>query len=149
MGVEIIDTDKRNVWQAVGRGIMCRCPNCGQGKLFRAYLKVNDTCPVCGEELFHHRADDLPPYISILIVGHILVGVMLDIEMRFNDVNPMYYVATLVPLAIVLPLALLPSIKGAVVAVQWANRMHGFDTTGRDPALPEEDPAAVLARRQG
>jgi uncharacterized protein (DUF983 family) len=149
MGVEIIDTEKRNLWQAVGRGIMCRCPNCGQGKLFRAYLKVNDTCPVCGEELFHHRADDLPPYISILIVGHVLIGVMLEMEMRFNDVNPMYYVATLVPLAIVLPLALLPSIKGAVVAVQWANRMHGFDTTVRDPALPEEDPALVLARRRG
>jgi len=148
MGVEIIDTEKRNLWQAIGRGAMCRCPKCGEGKLFRAYLKVNDTCPVCGEELFHHRADDLPPYISIVIVGHILIGAMLEMEMRFNDVNPMYYVATLVPLAIVLPLALLPSIKGAVVGLQWANRMHGFDPSVRDPALPEEDPAIVLARRQ-
>ncbi|MEO8884342.1 MAG: DUF983 domain-containing protein [Devosia sp.] len=148
MGVEIIDTEKRNLWQAIGRGAMCRCPNCGEGKLFRAYLKINDTCPVCGEELFHHRADDLPPYISIVIVGHILIGAMLEMEMRFNNVNPMYYVATLVPLAIVLPLALLPPIKGAVVGLQWANRMHGFDPSVRDPALPEEDPALVLARRQ-
>jgi uncharacterized protein (DUF983 family) len=148
MGVEIgVLEEKRNVWQAIGRGIMCRCPKCGKGKLFRAYLKVNDVCPVCGEELFHHRADDLPPYISILIVGHILVGVMLDLEMRNADINPMLYVATLVPLAIVLPLALLPSIKGAVVGLQWANRMHGFDPNGGDPALPEEDPALAIKGR--
>ena len=148
MGVEIVDPDKRDVWQAMARGAMCRCPKCGEGKLFRAYLKVNDTCPVCGEELFHHRADDLPPYISIVIVGHVLIGVMLEIEMRFQDVNPMWYLATLVPLAIVMPIAMLPSIKGAVVGLQWANRMHGFDSTVRDPALPEEDPAVLLARRQ-
>jgi len=59
----------------------------------------------------------------------------------------MWYLATLIPLAIVMPLAMLPSIKGAVVGLQWANRMHGFDTRVADPALPEEDPALVLARR--
>jgi uncharacterized protein (DUF983 family) len=147
MGVEIVDPDKRNVWQAMGRGIMCKCPKCGEGKLFRAYLKVNDTCPACGEELFHHRADDLPPYISILLVGHLLVGVMLDLEIRYPDINPMAYVATLIPAAIILPLAILPSVKGVVVGLQWANRMHGFDPTQPDPAMPEEDPALVLARR--
>ena len=142
MGVELgLERQPRDVWQAIGRGIMCRCPNCGRGKLFRAYLKVNDTCPACGEELFHHRADDLPPYISIVIVGHVLIGVMLHMEMTYQNVNPIYYLATLVPLAIVLPLALLPSIKGAVVGLQWANRMHGFDPAGHDPALPEADPA--------
>ena len=142
MGVELgLEREPRDLWRSVGRGLMCRCPNCGQGKLFRAYLKVNDACPVCGEELFHHRADDLPPYIAILIVGHVLVGIMLDLEMSHQSINPMFYLATLVPLAIVLPLALLPSIKGAVVGLQWANRMHGFDPVGPDPALPEADPA--------
>jgi uncharacterized protein (DUF983 family) len=136
------------LWQAIGRGLACRCPNCGKGKLFRAYLKVNETCPVCGEELFHHRADDLPPYLSIVIVGHVLIFAMLEIEMKFQDVNPLWYMATLVPLAVALPLLLLPSIKGAVVGLQWANRMHGFDPSQRDPALPEEDPAALLARKQ-
>jgi uncharacterized protein (DUF983 family) len=81
-------------------------------------------------------------------VGHILIGALLEIEMRFQDVNPIYYVATLLPLAIVLPLALLPSIKGAVVGLQWANRMHGFDPAGHDPALPEEDPVLTLTRKQ-
>jgi uncharacterized protein (DUF983 family) len=147
MGVDIINTEKRDLWRAMGRGALCRCPNCGKGKLFRAYLKVNDTCPVCGEELFHQRADDVPAYITIVIVGHILVFLMLDAEMSYHDVNPMIYVLTLVPLAIILPLILLPSVKGAVVGLQWANRMHGFDPHGADPALPEEDPALVLARK--
>jgi hypothetical protein len=40
---------------------------------------------------------------------------------------------------------MLPSIKGAVVGLQWANRMHGFDASVRDPALPEADPADTLA----
>jgi uncharacterized protein (DUF983 family) len=128
--------------------MMGRCPNCGQGKLFRGYLKVNDVCPVCGEELYHHRADDLPPYIAIVIVGHLLVGLMLELELRNAGVDPMWYIAILVPLAIILPLALLPPIKGAVVALQWANRMHGFDSRVRDPALPEEDPALGLARKR-
>lgn len=147
MGVELIEHDRRDIWQAMARGAMCRCPNCGQGKLFRAYLKVNDTCPACGEELFHHRADDVPAYISIVIVGHILVGLMLHIEMTYHDVDPMWYFATLVPLAIIMPLAMLPSIKGAVVGLQWANRMHGFDPDFLDPALPEPDPALVLDRK--
>jgi uncharacterized protein (DUF983 family) len=147
MGVELLDYDKRDLWQAMARGARCRCPKCGEGKLFRAYLKVNDTCPVCGEELFHHRADDVPAYIAIVIVGHIIVGLMLHIEMTYHDVNPMWYFAILVPLAVVMPLVMLPSIKGAVVGLQWANRMHGFDPNFHDPALPEEDPALVLERK--
>jgi uncharacterized protein (DUF983 family) len=150
MGLEIDDPDepeKRDLWQAIKRGALCRCPNCGHGKMFRAYLKVNDRCPVCGEELFHHRADDLPPYLSIVIFGHILIFALLDLEMTQATVNPLLSLAILVPMAIILPMAMLPSIKGAVVALQWANRMHGFGPDFRDPALPEEDPALVLARK--
>ena len=72
---------------------------------------------------------------------------LLDVEMTQATVDPILSLAILVPLAIILPLAFLPSIKGAVVGLQWANRMHGFDPRGRDPALPEEDPALVLARK--
>lgn len=122
---------------AILNGLSCRCPQCGQGKLFRAYLKVVDRCTSCREELFHHRADDMPPYISIVIVGHILVGALLHMEMTMV-VQPWVYLATLLPLAVILPLATLPSIKGAVVGLQWANRMHGFDTSQRDPALLDE-----------
>jgi len=122
---------KRDVGQAMWRGTLCKCPNCGQGHMFSAYLKVAETCDNCGEELYHHRADDFPPYIAIMIVGHLLVGIMLHMEMTWH-VHPMVYLYTMVPLAVILPLAILPSIKGAIVGLQWASRMHGFDPTHRD-----------------
>jgi uncharacterized protein (DUF983 family) len=139
MGVEIstrVDTaavDERSVGNAMWKGALCRCPRCGKGKLFRSYLKVVDDCPACGEEFFHHRADDLPPYIAIFIVGHALVGIMMHMEMVWR-VHPMTYVFTMLPLAVILPLAMLPSIKGAIVGLQWALKMHGFNPGHREVA---------------
>lgn len=123
--------DERNVVQAMWRGTLCRCPHCGQGKMFRAYLKVADECTVCGEELSHHRADDFPPYVAIVIVGHIIVFLMLHMEMAYH-VQPITHVLIAVPLAIILPLLMLPSIKGAIVGLQWATRMYGFGTGQKD-----------------
>jgi Uncharacterized protein conserved in bacteria len=123
--------DERSLPQAMWRGALCRCPHCGQGKMFRAYLKTVEQCEVCGEELSHHRADDFPPYIAITIVGHIIIFLMLHLDMTYH-VQPITYVVTMVPLAIVLPLAMLPSIKGAIVGLQWANRMYGFGVGQKD-----------------
>ena len=131
MSVEVKTGSERNLGQAVLRGMALRCPNCGKGHIFRAYLKVADACDVCGEDFSHHRADDLPPYIAIMIVGHVLVGVMLHLDMAWH-VNPVVYLYTMLPLAIILPLLMLPSIKGGIVGMQWANRMHGFDPAHRD-----------------
>ena len=119
--------EKRSVGQAMWRGTLCKCPHCGQGKMFRAYLKVADHCDTCGEQLDLHRADDFPPYIAIMIVGHLLVAVMLHMDMAYH-INPLTYMYTMTPLAVILPLAILPSIKGAVVGLQWANGMYGFGT---------------------
>jgi uncharacterized protein (DUF983 family) len=123
--------EQRSVGQAMWRGTLCKCPHCGQGKMFRAYLKVADHCDVCGEQLDLHRADDFPPYIAIMIVGHILVGLMLHMDMVWH-VDPLTYLYTMVPLAVILPLAMLPSIKGSIVGLQWANRMYGFGTGQTD-----------------
>ncbi|HEV2517266.1 MAG TPA: DUF983 domain-containing protein [Devosia sp.] len=132
MAVEIgFVREQRSLWRAIGNGVMCRCPNCGKGKLFRSYLKINDSCSECGEKLSSARADDFPPYIAIFIVGHVLVGWMLHAEMS-GPVDPMFYVWTMIPAAILLPLIMLPSIKGAVVGLQWANYMYGFDPTRGD-----------------
>lgn len=132
MAVEIgFVREQRSLWKAIVNGVMCRCPNCGKGKLFRSYLKINDTCSECGEKLSSARADDFPPYIAIFIVGHVLVGWMLHAEMS-GPVDPMFYVWTMIPAAILLPLIMLPSIKGAVVGLQWANYMYGFDPTRGD-----------------
>jgi len=122
-------SSERKLWPAVRNGLLCRCPQCGRGKLYRKYLKIRDRCEACGLDMHHHRADDLPPYIAITIVGHILVAFLLHAEMA-APLSAWTYMMILVPAAIILPLAMLPSIKGAVVGIQWAQRMHGF---GRRP----------------
>jgi hypothetical protein len=65
----VTDPEERPLKPALLRGWRCRCPNCGAGPMMRGYLKVRDACPVCQQELFHHRADDGPAYLTILIVG--------------------------------------------------------------------------------
>lgn len=102
-----------------------RCPSCGNGRIFRKFLKVADHCEACNEEFHHHRADDAPPYFTIFIVGHVIVPLMLWIEMAYR---PDLWIHGLIwgPLTIVLSLATLPIVKGAVVGLQWALRMHGF-----------------------
>ncbi|WP_417581896.1 DUF983 domain-containing protein [Pelagibacterium sp.] len=117
----------RPTWPAMLNGLKCRCPNCGQGKLFSSYLKVADQCDFCGTELFHHRADDAPPYIVITIVGHLAVGAVLHMEMSSTPLPALTYLWVMIPLIIISTLALLPITKGAIVGLQWARYMHGFD----------------------
>jgi uncharacterized protein (DUF983 family) len=116
--------EKRDVWTALKRGLRGRCPRCGEGKLFRAFLKVADHCSVCGLDFSPHRADDLPAYLVIVIVGHIVVPMILWIE---TDYSPSVQLAIYLPFTLILSLLLLQPVKGAVVGVQWALRMHGFD----------------------
>lgn len=116
---------KRNLFQAMRRGAFGRCPHCGEGHVFRAYLKVADACEVCRTEFHHHRADDLPAYVVIVIVGHIVIGGLLSVE-TYSE-WPVWIHAILWPaLTIALTLGLLPPVKGAIVGLQWALRMHGF-----------------------
>lgn len=110
---------------ALLRGAACRCPSCGEGRLFRKFLKVTDRCDVCGEDLYHHRADDMPAYIVMSIVGHIVIGLLLWVETSFAP-SLWVHVALWVPLTIGLSLALLQPVKGMIVALQWSLRMHGF-----------------------
>lgn len=111
---------------ALLRGWKRRCPNCGGGALFNGYLSVKDDCDICGEEFFHHRADDAPSWLTILVVGHLIGPIMLTVY-QLTDL-PIWAHAVIWPLlAMVGVLTLLPRLKGGVVAYQWAYRMHGFD----------------------
>lgn len=122
--------EPRSWKQAIGRGLRCRCPNCGEGHMFRAFLKVADTCDHCGEELHHHRADDAPPYFTMFIVGHIVVPLVLVVERTWHPSLWLHFVLwTIVTLG--LTFALMPAVKGAIVGLQWALRMHGFDYAAR------------------
>lgn len=116
----------RNLWPSLYSGLCGRCPSCGEGRLFRKFLKVSDECPACGEPLHHHRADDMPPYIVITIVGHIVVPLAFAVETAFRPDYAIHLLLWL-PLIVLLSLLLLPPVKGTIVALQWALRMHGFD----------------------
>jgi len=115
----------RNVWRAMQHGFGLRCPKCGAGRLFRSFLKVADQCPACGEELHHQRADDAPAYFTIVIVGHVIIGGVLWLERAYAPATWTHAVIWL-PLTLLSSLWLLPRVKGTLVGLQWALRMHGF-----------------------
>jgi uncharacterized protein (DUF983 family) len=127
--------EKRDVWTAMKRGFRGRCPRCGEGKLFRAFLKTADRCSVCDLDFTPHRADDLPAYLVIVIVGHVMVPIFLLIETNYAP--PVWLQLSIyLPLVLVASLALLQPVKGAVVGLQWALRMHGFDDNPPDDIPP-------------
>jgi uncharacterized protein (DUF983 family) len=133
---------KRDTWLAIRRGFAGRCPHCGEGRLFRAFLKVADGCEACGTEFHHHRADDLPAYITISIVGHVVVGGMLYAE-TYGDWPILWHVVTWPLLTILLSFAIIQPIKGGIVGLQWANRMHGFSGVPDGDDLPILRPQSI------
>lgn len=118
-------TVERSLGQAFRNGLFRKCPECGVGKVFNGYIKVKHTCDHCGLELHHQRADDAPPYFTMLIVLHFVISGLLTVEQTYSP-------ATWVQLTIWLPVSfvsaiwLLPRVKGALIGIQWARRMHGF-----------------------
>lgn len=97
--------------------------------MFRSYLGVHEACPNCGEELHHHRADDAPPYFTVFIIGHVIISLVLAVEMAWQP-SLWVHLAIWLPLTVAASVLLLPRIKGALVGLQWANYMHGFDPDG-------------------
>ena len=118
---------------AMRRGLAGRCPRCGEGRLFRAYLKVNDACPVCGEDFTPQRADDAPAYITILIVGHFVVAGVVAAEDIWPNSPVLLAAFVWAALGAGLSLLILPRIKGALIGYQWATRMHGFGQREHEP----------------
>lgn len=113
--------------RSMARGFLGRCPHCGEGRIFGKFLKVRPRCDVCDLELAHHRADDLPPYIVIFIIGHIVGYFLLETETNYDV--PLWFQLTFWPIVTLLgSLALLQPVKGAVVGLQYALGMHGFAT---------------------
>lgn len=122
--------EERPVLRSIGRGLLMRCPNCGKGHLFSGFLRSVDQCASCGEVMEHHRADDLPPYLTIFIVGHLVVALFVGVE-RSYELSLLAHFLIWLPLTIALSLVLMQPLKGATIGLQWAMRMHGF---GSGPA---------------
>jgi uncharacterized protein (DUF983 family) len=131
--------------KAMLRGFAMKCPNCGEGHLFGRFLKVVDHCEVCGEDFTPQRADDLPAYLVIAVVGHVVVPALLAVEIAYA---PPAWLQLLIwlPVTLVSALGLLQPTKGAIVGLQWQTRMHGFDESRSRRGADKQDRVAIVER---
>lgn len=114
-----IPESKPRSWSlGLRRGMACRCPNCGTTSAFSGFLSIKSTCERCGHPLGEYRADDAPPYFTILIVGHVIVGAMVALDEAIQLSVPVQ-MALWVPLTALLTFALIRPVKGAVLGVMW------------------------------
>lgn len=128
------EADEKRSWiQAMWRGARKRCPQCGSGRIFAGYTTIAPTCSNCGLDISGHRADDAPPYITIMIVGHIIIPKALFVRQVFEPPLWLQF-AIWLPVILIATLWLLPIVKGAFIGLQWANRMHGFAGFDADPS---------------
>ena len=128
---EIIHPLRRSVF----RGLAGHCPNCGKGKLFWRYLKVNPRCPVCDTDLARYPADDGPAYLTILLIGHLIVAPMLFFPIVWRT-NPLYSLPVLLTALATVTLLLLPRVKGG-----WVGLMYSLGVKDTDAALHTADAA--------
>jgi uncharacterized protein (DUF983 family) len=125
---------------AMGRGLGHHCPNCGKGRLYRAYLKVVDRCEACGHALGSYRADDGPAYFTILLVGHLIIAPMLFLQWIWKAPIWLVVPLTLIPLAVV-TLLLLPRVKGALVGLLYSLGATADHAPGSEFDASEPDAA--------
>ena len=119
---------------AILRGFLGKCPRCGEGRLFRAWLKPKDHCPCCALDLREQRSDDFPAYVAIFITGHVLAPILIMLVLDF-ELSILALTIIVFAMAIAMLMALIQPSKGAVIALQWWNGMHGFK---RERALSED-----------
>lgn len=117
-----------HVLTGLKRGILHRCPNCGDGRLYVRYLKVDSDCEACGHDLADYPADDGPAYFTILIIGHLFVAPLLLFPFIWKAPVGLVLPLTILPLA-ALTLVLLPRVKGAVIGALWAIRLRKAEET--------------------
>ncbi len=125
MSTEIEESQEGSIWPILWKGWRRRCPKCGTGPLMSGYLTVRERCAVCREDLHHHRADDGPAYLTILIVGHLMAPLLLVVFTTWRP-DPLVLFTIFAVGCVALSLYLLPRLKGVIVAFQWARGMHGF-----------------------
>lgn len=112
---------QRSIGRAIRRALCGRCPNCGRGRLYATYLRQVEACAVCGEGWGEVRADDAPPWLTILIVGHVMAPLVLAM-VRHSDLPDWAMSLILVGVALGLCLLVLPRAKAVFIAAIWASR---------------------------
>ncbi|MFO7770402.1 DUF983 domain-containing protein [Roseovarius gahaiensis] len=117
--------EERDTRKAVFRGLRLECPSCGTGKILCGYLKVKEKCDCCGQELHHASVDDGPAYFTLMVVVAIIFP-MFGVVYSLFEPRPLWVALSMMVLATVLALFILPRVKGLFIGLQWAKRLHGF-----------------------
>lgn len=103
------------------RGARLCCPNCGARTLFRAYLKLNQTCPACGADFSRSETADVAPYVTVMLMGLVVMPLTLVLVLNLHvDAELMLWPS--LAIAIVAALVLLPRVKGVLAALLWRAR---------------------------
>ncbi len=111
----------------VAAALAGRCPRCGQGRLFVGYLRVAPRCEVCGLDLAAHDAGDGPVAFIILLVGFVVVGAALIVEVKYGWPIWLHMVVWL-PLALAGCLLLMRPAKALLIGLQYKHRKGDFET---------------------
>jgi uncharacterized protein (DUF983 family) len=128
---EIVHPLRRSVF----RGVAGHCPACGKAPLFWRYLKVNGRCEACDTELSRYPADDGPAYLTILLMGHLVVAPMLFFPIVWKS-NPAYSLPVILSALAILTLMVLPRVKGG-----WIGMMYSLGVKSTDALLHTADAA--------
>lgn len=119
---------KPSLWTAMMRGLKRQCPHCGEGAAFSSYVKVVAKCDHCGAELGRMRADDAPPYFTIVIVGHLILPLVMLAEDLWAPSTWLHLVMWL-PLTTFMTLAMLPFVKGATLGIMAGVGIRGDESS--------------------
>ena len=120
---------------SISRGLRQRCPKCAEGPIYRAYLKVNPACSACGLDLDQYPADDGPAYLTILLVGHLIVAPLFFFPVVW-ETSPFISLPILLSALTVVVLAGLPRVKGG-----WIGLMYALGVKASDHKLHTQDAA--------
>ena len=140
------EAEHRPLMRSIGRGLVSRCPRCGEGSLFASWLRPVERCGTCHEDYTPQRADDLPPYLTIFIVGHLVVAGYMAGE-TWLDLDAWGHLAIWAPITLILSLVLIRPFKGGTIGLQWALRMHGFGDGEPDDAERADASTSASDRR--
>jgi len=126
------DLSVPTVTQSALRGLACRCPRCGKGKLYGGFLSLRPNCEACGLDYAFIDTGDGPAIFIIMIAGAIVVGAALIVEVKYQ---PPYWLHAVLWLPLILVTTLLPlrAMKSLLIALQFHHKAAPGRLIDREP----------------
>ncbi|WJR79035.1 DUF983 domain-containing protein [Bradyrhizobium sp. NP1] len=126
------DHPQASVFQSAMRGLACRCPRCGQGKLYAGFLTLRPRCEACGLDYAFIDTGDGPAIFIIMLAGAIVVAAALIVEVKYQP--PLWLHAALwLPLIVVTTLLPLRAMKSLLIALQFHHKAAEGQLINREP----------------